>query len=351
MAFLRNAWYCAAWPEEVGIAPLGRTFLDEPVVLFRKSDGAVVALADRCPHRFAPLHMGKVVKGDCIQCPYHGLEFGPDGVCSHNPHGEGAIPKAAHVRSYPVLERQGVVWIWMGDPALADADRVVDLGDTESRPGWTAVQDTLQVRANYELVADNLLDLSHVPYLHAFLSFGETPPAGFREVRELKQEGDTVWSMHWNYRAPLAPLFRLLWGDDAPAHATMRAHMRWNAPGVLHLDTGVSPEGGPGSAGASAPICHLLTPETEHSTHYFWRMARNRHLDDDAVSSSIKENVGRAFREEDEPMIEACARMMGTTDLMSLKPVLLPGDAPAVRARRILAGMIEKERAEAAHGP
>src|SRR3546814_11561118 len=110
--YLRNAWYAAAWSEEIGGTPLGRTFLEQPVVLFRETDGTTVALADRCPHRFAPLSKGKLV-GNAIECPYHGLRFGADGQCVHNYH--GPVTKAASVHRYPVMECYGLAWIWMGD--------------------------------------------------------------------------------------------------------------------------------------------------------------------------------------------------------------------------------------------
>src|ERR1700737_1545160 len=113
--YLRNAWYVAAWSDDLAEGQLlGRTILKEPIVLFRKADGNVAALEDRCPHRFAPLHMGKIVGGDRVQCPYHGLEFDASGACVRNPHGTKSIPPRARVRSYPVTEKHKAIWIWMG---------------------------------------------------------------------------------------------------------------------------------------------------------------------------------------------------------------------------------------------
>src|SRR4051794_6661097 len=113
MNYLRNVWYAAAWSEEIGRTPLGRKLLDRPITLFRATSGTSVALADRCPHRFAPLSKGKLVE-DAIQCPYHGLRFDTDGRCVYNYH--GPVPKAASVHRYPMMERYGVAWIWMGEP-------------------------------------------------------------------------------------------------------------------------------------------------------------------------------------------------------------------------------------------
>ena len=133
MTYLRNCWYAAAWSHEVvGTRPLARQLLGEHVVLFRTETGTLTLLADRCPHRFAPLSMGKVV-GETIQCPYHGLRFGTDGACAHNPHYD-ALPKAAQVKSWPVLERHGMIWCWPGD-APADPDGPGHAGDCPGRAG------------------------------------------------------------------------------------------------------------------------------------------------------------------------------------------------------------------------
>ena len=114
--YLRNAWYVAAWSDNLADGQLlSRTILKEPIVLFRKSDGHIAALQDRCPHRFAPLHMGKIVGGDRVQCPYHGLEFDSSGSCVLNPHGTKNIPPRARVRSYPVTEKHKAIWIWTGE--------------------------------------------------------------------------------------------------------------------------------------------------------------------------------------------------------------------------------------------
>ncbi|KRB93544.1 aromatic ring-hydroxylating dioxygenase subunit alpha [Noviherbaspirillum sp. Root189] len=344
MAFLRNAWYCAGWTDELSDKPIGRTFLGEPVVMYRKEDGAAVAIGGRCPHRFAPLAMGKVKDG-CIECPYHGLRFDQTGACSHNPHGDGAIPKAARVPAYPMVERYDVLWIWMGESSLANPDAIPDVHEIASQDGWRVIRGHLPVRAHYELITDNLMDLSHVPYLHPFLTGSGPLPPDFQEIRELKQDGNTVYSMHTNKNMPMSPLFQMLWNGEAPSVADMRAHMRWDAPSNLMLDVGMYPSNGPVSAGPSIPTAHLLTPETENSTHYFWAQARDTKRDSAELDAILKAGISDVFQNEDEKMIVACAELMGTNDLFSLKPVLLPGDGPAIRTRRVLSAMIDKEQA------
>jgi len=157
MPFLQNAWYVAAWSSELGDDPIGRYFLDQPVVMYRDSARRPVALTDRCPHRFAPLHLGRV-QGDRIACGYHGLVFSSDGRCVHTPHGDNTIPAKADLRSYPVVERDGVIWIWMGNPASADPSQIIDTHFMVD-PGFAPVAGYLHVKANYQLIIDNLLDL------------------------------------------------------------------------------------------------------------------------------------------------------------------------------------------------
>ncbi len=133
-SYVRNAWYAAAWSDSLAESQVAaRTIMAEPVVLYRKADGGVAAIEDRCAHRFAPLSMGKVVRGDRLQCPYHGLEFDGTGACVYNPHGSKNIPPRARVKSYPVLEKHKTIWIWMGD-APADPGKVPDLGVLDNVP-------------------------------------------------------------------------------------------------------------------------------------------------------------------------------------------------------------------------
>lgn len=344
MPFIRDAWYCAGFTQDIaGGALKAITLLGEPVVLYRGESGAAAALADRCPHRFAPLSMGKVC-GDELQCAYHGLRFGASGQCTHNPHGDGSIPKAATVKAYPVHERHGALWVWMGDPAKADSATLADFGDTDERPGWSRNQGYLHVKANVQLVVDNLLDLSHVPFLHPFLASGEPPPPAFRPDIRMEQHGETVVAINEFHSMPNTPLYQMLWEHGVPPALTdVRANMRWDPPSLLLLDTGAAPVDQARQNGPSAPSSHWLTPETDTTTHYFWAAARDRHVGNAEVSAQMAAGFDAAFRHEDEPMIEACQRNMGTTDLMSLKPVLLPTDGPAVRARRIVQLKLESQ--------
>jgi phenylpropionate dioxygenase-like ring-hydroxylating dioxygenase large terminal subunit len=340
MAFLRSIWYVAAWKDEITDRLFSRTFLNEPVLMYRKQNGEAVAIGDRCPHRFAPLHMGRLV-GDAVECPYHGLQFDCSGACIKNPHGDGKIPQAAKVKSYPLVEKYDLLWIWMGQPERADPSRIPafeQIVDPQKRTikGYTAIQ------ANYELVADNLLDLSHAQFVHA--DFLRTD-AFLEAAHEVVQEGQTVHSRRWvpNTKGPASYMRHF---DDPEMLVDHWMRARWDAPGLCRLDVGVTPAGRPESEGIRRQGSHLLTPETETSTHYFYASTRNFRINDPATDDQVREWHRVGFGEQDKPMIEAVQRMMGTTDLMSLRPVLLSVDSAAMRGRRILARLIEQEASE-----
>jgi phenylpropionate dioxygenase-like ring-hydroxylating dioxygenase large terminal subunit len=161
---LRNAWYIAAWADEIGGGqPLARRVCDEPIVLFRDSAGRVATLADRCCHRAAPLHMGTVVE-EGIQCGYHGLVIDGSGRCVHIP-GQKLIPQEARVRSYPTIEKDQMVWVWMGDPAKADRAKIADYPYHNDPGRWPNKHDVYPIKANYMLMVDNLMDLTHLGYV------------------------------------------------------------------------------------------------------------------------------------------------------------------------------------------
>lgn len=346
--FLRNAWYMAGWSDGLADQPRRMRILDEGIALARLSDGTAFALADRCPHRFASLGEGKLIE-DALQCPYHGLRFDRTGQCVHNPHGDRKIPDRARVRSYPLVERHGALWIWMGAPEAACESMIPDFS-VLARPDVVSSHDYLKVNANYELVTDNLLDLSHVEFLHPFLA---NPNFAERSRRDVKQEGSTIWAYMWNDNEPVTPLLRLIW-DGEEDSGDLRSHMRWTAPSNLLLEVGITYRGASPDVGPFMPSAHLLTPETELSTHYFWAMGRNRRQDDADLTRAIHEGVANAFATEDEPMIARVAENMGAADFWGLEPIILRGDTAAVRARRLLSKMIRDEaggHVAAAPGP
>ena len=346
MPFLKNCWYVAANASELDVdqpneGVVSRMICNEQIVMFRTSTGAISAIHDRCPHRFVPLSMGKRVE-DSLQCGYHGLRFDGTGACVEAPNDDEAQRARTCVRAYPAVERYRVIWLWMGDPALANADDIpvfAFLSDTDT---YTCCQGYSHIKGNYQLISDNLLDLSHIHYLHPGIHEGSSF-ADF--TNKVQREGDTVWSMLWRHHyhvdAAKRPFFGLA-GDAEDVEG--QGHARWDAPGVLFVDTAWWDHGTSFAEGIQTPNAHLITPETETTSHYFWASGRNFARDIDAVTTATAATMKNVFETQDGPMIEAQQRDMGaSTDFLNHKPIILKADAAGVLARRIIS---QKLRAE-----
>lgn len=320
--FLRNCWYVAAEARELGPAPLGRLLLGEPVVLYRRRDGAPVALEDRCCHRRAPLHRGEVV-GDALQCGYHGFVFAPDGACIKVP-GQERPPRNARVHSYPVCERYRYVWIWMGDPARADPSLIPDF------------------HANYLLLVENLLDLSHVGFVHKGTIGSDDSTA------ELKLE-------HGN---GFVRLIRSSLDIETPPHNRKQGFgprsdqtkiMTFLPAGHITIDITTTETTTERAEREPRRRMHILlinsiTPETEYSSQYFWTSTRDFAVDDPKVTEFFQHETTRAFN-EDIAILEAQEACIALDP--SAPTVNVPGDAGGVTARRLVARLIEAEGARA----
>jgi vanillate O-demethylase monooxygenase subunit len=334
--FLRNAWYMAGWEHEVGEGLFSRRLLGEPVVLFRKGDGTIAAMVDRCPHRFAPLSKG-TRDGDCVVCPYHGLAFDAAGTCVRNPFSE-TVPKGAQVRTFPTCERDGIVWFWAGDPSLADTNAIPDFSMLTVPGHGAPISGLMPMKANYEYGTDNLLDLSHIEFVHkgSFAGRGVIF-AGQHSVRE---EGDTLHSDWWmpDVAAP-SHTFGIY---DPEMRCDHWLEMRWQAPATMYLEVGGCPHGADRSSGVIVHQAHILTPETAETTHYFWATTRTMPPSEqgDAMLAGL---MNQAFSDEDKPIIEATYANMDGSDFWDRKPVFLGIDAGGTRARRLLQKLIQIE--------
>ncbi len=339
MGYLRNAWYVAGWSKELlPGALLPRRLLDEPLVLFRDSSGTPHALQDRCPHRLVPLHKGKVL-GDAIQCGYHGLQFDGRGICVHNPH--GPIPRAAQVRSYPLIERHSMLWIWMGDAPRADAARIPDFGFQDPERFYVGA-DYLHVRSNYVLEIDNIMDLSHTEFLHATtLGSSGISQGTYRAERD----GDTVWSRRVTQGEVMSDDLSRSMGIEPGTPCDRWLHVRWNAPSNMALFAGAVLAGAPQDPARETPTSHCFTPETASTTHYWFAICFPKSMGEAGAQAATRNiaYIRAPFEAEDLPMLEAQQQTVGDVDLLSLKPLLLAGDAGAVHARRVLARLIEEE--------
>lgn len=346
MAFLRNVWYVAAWDDEVTQDALfQRTLLNESVLFFRDDAGQVQAISNRCPHRFAPLHMGKKVSNG-VQCPYHGLQFNGSGKCSGNPHGDGKIPAAASVKSYPVVEKYSTIWIWMGEPARADEALIPNFSCMDPEHFYVGKR-YLHARANYVLETDNIMDLSHIQYLHPTTLGSDTVSDAITSV---KQEGNTVYSNRQTVAEIMPDYLYAAMGLPHGQPVDRWVDVRWDAPANMLLDAGAVATGLPRSEGRSFPLPHLFSPETDTTTHYWFSFCVPKAMGEHgkAIAEEQVQGLSVPFTNEDLPMLEAQQKMMGDADFWSLKPVLLAGDAGAVRARRLLDKMIAAEQASAA---
>ena len=342
MAFIHNAWYCVGWSTTLTEKPQSIQVLGKELVLYRRADVSAVALSNVCPHRFAPLHLGRVVN-DQIECPYHGLRFDSTGACALNPHGSGQIAHNNCIPSYPLVERCGTLWVWMGDASRANPQDIVDYPYV-SDPQWTGFTNYLHLDVDYQLVLDNLLDLTHSTYIHAgTVGAPRKETANGKDERDYQfyVEGNVVHSDALRRNTPPAPIFAMFQDRTqcdiyAPAALTL--------PSTLVLDMHTTTAGASKSEGTRLPSAHFITPATETTCHYFYAFFRNERIDDVTVTERMHALVRKAFVDEDAPMIRQCRDRMSQTDLFALKPVILETDAAAVYTRRALAKMVREEQ-------
>src|SRR3989454_3057033 len=294
--FLRNYWYVAASDHEVGRRPFGRIILGEPIVFYRLEDATPVALEDRCAHRHLPLSMGKLI-GDTLQCHYHGLRYDKSGACVRVP-GQDMIPRSARVKSYPVVERYRWLWIWMGDPALADPAKVPDYHWFDD-PNWGAKGQYLHVKSNWQLVVDNLLDLTHLAFVHE-TTIGNAALAEHAVVKVTRAPNNVVVT-RWIIDQDPPPTFKKVGGFTGNVD-------RWQIidfvpPAFLRLDVGATPTGtgapeGKRVGGINLRNLNAITPETETTSHYFWGQAHDFDPRNGAMTDRVTEQIRTAFLED-----------------------------------------------------
>jgi vanillate O-demethylase monooxygenase subunit len=336
--YLKNCWYVAAWDHEVGAKSLARTLLDRPVVLYRGSDGKPIALEDRCAHRHLPLSLG-CVEGDNIRCGYHGLLFDRRGACIQIP-GQTRVPPGSAVRTYPVVERWRWLWIWMGDDEQADPALIPDYHWNDD-PEWVSIGDRFHVKGGYRLLIDNLLDLTHVQFVHGS-TLATDKVADFPV--EVSRDGDRVRVNRWIMDGPPPPMFAK--AGKIEGNVDRWQLITWSPPSHFVIDVGCATAGtgardGNRAHGLEMYSNHTITPETEKSCHYFWHHARNFNRDDPAVTEFLRKAAGGAFF-EDVGIIEAQQRSID-----GLRPdsprIDINADAGVLQAARVLDRLIAAE--------
>lgn len=334
----RNMWWCAANVDEVTEEPLARWLLEKPVVMYRLKDGTPVALDNRCPHRWAPLSEGRVID-DQLVCPYHGMEFGADGVCTHVPT-QKTIPPSARVQSYPMKEAGRFVWIWMGDPDKIDHDPV-DMG-YQTDPDWSVITAYMEVDANWVLIRENVLDLTHIAFLHA-----KTFKQGdWENPAEVSMDGETIVYRQDFDPSPLSPLFCA--GFGFPDGKVVKREQEGRMPSLAVSFSDWNVHDIDAAAGERVDYlvrgAHIVTPGKRGETHYFFAAAFDVPGVTEDVLERTKTNILDAFN-EDKDLLEKI------TDLVSNDPrglefpeINLGADGAGVRVRQILKRKLDAER-------
>jgi phenylpropionate dioxygenase-like ring-hydroxylating dioxygenase large terminal subunit len=335
--FVRNAWYMAGWSEELTDQLFSRRVFDRQIVFYRKQDRSVAALADRCPHRFAPLSLGEKI-GDAIQCAYHGLTFDGSGACVRNPFAD-KIPTAAKVQSWAVVERYDIIWLWGGNPADADPALIPDFSMIANSDTVRAVHGYTLIEAPYEFATDNLMDLSHIEFVHK----GTFAGAGviFAGTHDVKEEGDSLRSNWWMPGVKAPPHTMGIYPPDMITDHWL--DMRWNAPASMQLEIGATSAGAPRGEGVIVQQCHIVTPASATTAHYFWASTRTHDLDSAEVDGFLLQLFGQAFDDEDKPIIRAAYDNLEGQDFWDAQPLSLGIDSGGTRARRKIQAMLKGE--------
>lgn len=348
----KNNWYVAALSREVTQGQLlAREIASEPLVLFRDPEGRAAALLDRCPHRFFPLSQGNCTERG-VRCGYHGMTFGADGKCTHIPVQE-TIPKAAAVRSYPVVERFSLIWVWTGDPALADPASLPGFATSDGyRSGldfscmdgseWSSTGgDMVKVRANYMLAVDNLMDLTHAVYVHK-ATFNTDKV--LRAQRTVSREGRQLFDYQFMPAIMPSPANQLgLMIDVVPHDFWLDTH--WQSPSAMILAHGACLPGETRENGTCVLNVNIITPETETTSLYFWAQCIWQKKGGQALIDYWREFTGRVFTEDEAALAlqQQNLNRFGITDLMKHRPVMLTTDRAAVQVRRIVEEACEAE--------
>ena len=341
--FVRNCWYVIAWDHEIpkteANGPIfSRTVLGEPIAVYRSSQG-LVALADRCVHRGAPLSKGRQ-EGDNLRCGYHGLVFNPQGQCTEIP-GMDTVPAKACVKRYPIVEKNRWIFVWMGEPEKADLKQLPDNFSCDS-PDWKNVPGYMHYDTNYLLICDNLLDFSHLSYVHEKTLGGSLAIAQARPtVTEVTTEGQRGLRLQRSVsEAPPSPFYNRI-------HPFKGLLDRWwdyefLLPGTLLMKSGGRPckANTVDNGEVELHSCQTVTPETENSTHYFFQQGHKTGQGDDTLAQAMHEILIKAFH-EDKDMIGAQSDCLALAPDFEMLPLHL--DGALIRFRRMIESEIARE--------
>lgn len=341
--FIKNAWYMAAWAHEIRDTPFARTLCNTPLVFFKHPESGVIsALADRCCHRAAPLRFGQVVP-EGLECGYHGMVFNAQGKCVRIP-GQERIPAGAKVRSYPIVLKDEIVWIWMGDPEQADPARIVDYPYHNDHAKWPHKHQVYKVKANYMLLVDNLMDLTHLAFVHRS-TIGGNPKAHVEAKMTVTPRDDGLHFIRWLMDTTPPPTYRK--AVQIADRIDRWMEFQYIAPGTVTQWTGGIESGrnaleNRDQPGFSLRIFHGLTPETDTTCFYFWSAANGYRQDDPQATEDLFCEIDTAFN-EDKAIVEAQQHSLSNEGDTGLVDIV--SDAARIHMRRTVKRLIEAEQA------
>jgi phenylpropionate dioxygenase-like ring-hydroxylating dioxygenase large terminal subunit len=326
--FLRNFWYVAASSGELGRELLPRYVAGEPVVLYRTTSGAAVALADACPHRSFPLSKGRL-EGDVLQCMYHGLKWDAAGKCVHIP-GQPNIPPTARVKTYAVVERWNWIWVWIGD-AEPDHALLPDMHWNDD-PAWAPTRGYLEIRCNYQLLVDNLLDLSHAAFVHPG-TIGD--PVAAATPPKVWPEGEKICLERRVHQVDPPPFFSSLHGHTTKVNRLQRTV--FSPPTnivILSRCVGQDADLDQASGALDYVVLNAITPATAGVTHHFWAVNRNFRIEDQKLTEAFFDQSQKTFNED----IDVLESQQRRIDDLGGGPKWLNvvNDTAAVMARRTM---------------
>lgn len=292
--FIFDEWYVLGFSHEFERTLVKRTVLGRDLVFFRTEGGTPAAFDDRCVHRSYPLSRG-TLDGDTLVCGYHGFRYNAEGNVVEVP-SQKSCPKGLGVHAYPLCEKGPLVWVWMGDPAEADEGKIPDQSWLTSSD-WVTNQGYMRMEANYVSLHENLLDLTHLSYVHA-KSFG-TPDYASAPYQTTVEEGYFMLERHV-IPTRLPPVWAKSTGLEDCANAARVAKSEFLSP-ALHettatfYDNDLPAESRPEF---SARTAHIITPESKTSTHYFVVDGRCFATDEDWITDFMHEQLLVAFKED-----------------------------------------------------
>jgi vanillate O-demethylase monooxygenase subunit len=344
--FIQNAWYIAAWAHEVKDQVLARTICNQSVVLFRdKASGKASALEDRCCHRGTPLRFGEIVD-EGLQCGYHGMVFDCAGTCVHIP-GQAAIPKQARVRAFPLVEKDEFLWIWMGEPELADTSKILDYPWHNDHRKWPHKHEVYHVKANYMLMVDNLMDLTHLGYVHK-TTIGGNPKVHIDAKMTVTPKDTGLHYIRWMLDSQPPPSYVKAAGFTGRVdrwqefeYVAPSSIVQWS--GALDVGRGAA-ENREQDGGFQLRLFHGLTPETEDTCFYFWSTANGYRQDEPEATEQLFSEISRAFH-EDKGIVEGQAAMLQKTGESRLVDIV--SDKARIHMRRTVIRILAAEAAAA----